>query len=317
MAGGKIMHVIGVFNRDGGTFKTTDMDAFSRKAGEIFGAAGHSFEVRVVNGKGLIAELKRAAADAELLLAGGGDGTISAAAGAAFARKIPLAVLPAGTMNLFARSIGVPLDLEQALKALAGGEVHEVDIATANGRPFVHQFSVGIHPKLVRLREQLKYRSRVGKMVASVRAASGAILRPPQFTIELVGPFGSELRRVAGLSVTNNPLDEGHLPLADRLDRGLLGIYLMKPFTLQVMLRLAFGLLRGKFKSLPEVNDREVGHATIRFPAKRSSAMAVIDGELIKLESQVEFVIHPRGLKVMVPKAVAVIDATPGLLTPA
>ena len=189
-------------------------------------------------------------------------------------------------MNLFARSIGIPLDLEAALTALATGEVQEVDIATANGRPFVHQFSVGIHPKLVKLREQLDYKSRIGKMLASTRAAIGAVLRPPNFTIELVGPFGSELRRIAGLSVSNNPLDEGHLPLADRLDRGLLGIYLVKPLTPRVMVRLAFGLLRGKFKSLPEVIDREASQATIRFPAKRSSAMAVIDGELIKLEQR-------------------------------
>ena len=304
------MHVIGVFNRDGGTFKTTDMEAFARKAAEAFEAAGHSFEARIVDGRALLAELKGAATDAEMLLAGGGDGTISAAAGVAYARKIPLAVLPAGTMNLFARSIGVPLDLDAALAALAAGEVHDVDIATANGRPFVHQFSVGIHPKLVRLRERLEYKSRVGKMLASMRAAIGAVLRPPEFTIELVGPFGSELRRVAGLSVTNNPLDEGHLPIADRLDRGLLGIYLVKPLTLGVMLRLAFGMLRGKFKSLTEINDREVGRSTIRFPAKRSTAMAVIDGELVKLDREIEFILHPRALQVVVPAAAAAEKAT-------
>ena len=78
------MHVIGVFNRDGGTFKTTDMDGFARKAAEIFGAAGHSFDARVVDGKSLTRELKRAAIEAEMLLAGGGDGTISAAASAAY-----------------------------------------------------------------------------------------------------------------------------------------------------------------------------------------------------------------------------------------
>jgi diacylglycerol kinase family enzyme len=311
------MHVIGVFNRDGGTFKTMDMKAFAHKAAEVFGAAGHQLEPRIVDGRTLMAELKRAAAEADLLLAGGGDGTISAAASVAFAQKIPLAVLPAGTMNLFARSIGIPLGLEAALAALASGDVDDVDIATANGRPFVHQFSVGIHPKLVKLREQLAYKSRVGKMLASTRAAFGAVLRPPKFTIEVVGPFGSELRRVAGLSITNNPLDEGHLPLADRLDRGVLGIYLMKPLTLGVMLRLAWGILRGKFKSLPEVIDREAGQSTMRFPAKRPSAMAVIDGELIKLEREIAFVLHPRGLKVVVPKAPAGQKATPKLLATA
>ena len=105
------MHVIGVFNRDGGTFKTTDMDAFADRAREIFAAHGHELDVRVVDGKSLIAELERAAGATETLIAGGGDGTISAAAGVAYKYGIVLGVVPAGTMNLFARSLGLPLML--------------------------------------------------------------------------------------------------------------------------------------------------------------------------------------------------------------
>jgi diacylglycerol kinase family enzyme len=296
------MRVIGVFNRDGGTFKTTDMDAFASKAVEVFAAQGHALEVRVVSGKDLIPELKRAAGDAEMLLAGGGDGTISAAAAIAYERGIPLAILPAGTMNLFARSLGIPPALDEALAALAGGDVQSVDIATANGRPFIHQMSVGIHPKLVKLREALSYRSRVGKMIASVRASLGVVLKPPSFHVEVRTPRGLERRRVAGISISNNPLDEGHLPLADRLDRGLLGIYLVKPLTLRTMARLAFGLVRGKFSSLPEVIDREAREATIRFPSKKSGSLAVIDGELIHLPDRIELAIHPGALQVVVPK---------------
>src|SRR6185369_688327 len=103
------MHVIGVFNRDGGTFKTTDMDQFAARAREVFAAHGHELEPRVVDGRSLIDELERAA---------GGDGTVSAAAGIAYKYGIPLGVIPAGTMNLFARSLGLPLRLEQALEAL-------------------------------------------------------------------------------------------------------------------------------------------------------------------------------------------------------
>src|SRR5689334_7815847 len=117
------MHVIGVFNRDGGTFKTTDMEQFAARAREIFAAHGHELDARVVDGKSLMAELERAAGEAEMLLAGGGDGTVSAAAGVAYKYGIPLGVVPAGTMNLFARSLGLPLKLEDALEALAAGEV--------------------------------------------------------------------------------------------------------------------------------------------------------------------------------------------------
>ncbi len=296
------MRVIGVLNRDGGTFKTMDLEAFARKAEVVFGDAGHELEVRVVAGRDLIRALRRAASEAELLLAGGGDGTVSAAAAAAQASGVPLLALPAGTMNLFARSLGIPLGLEAALAALASGVEQRVDIATANGRPFIHQFSVGIHPKLVRLREALTYRSRVGKMIASLRAAAGAMFNPPLFQAEIITPDGLERRRVAGISISNNPLDEGHLPLPDRLDRGVLGIYLMKPLTLTAMARLAFGLLRGKFRSLPEIIDKEAPEVTIRFPHWTPRARAVVDGELISLERSVVFKVLPGALRVMVPK---------------
>ena len=301
--GQSIMHVIGVFNRDGGTFKTTDMDAFAARAVEVFAAHGHTLEPRIIDGKALLTELERAAAAAELLLAGGGDGTVSAAAGAAYGAGIPLAVLPAGTMNLFARSLGIPLKLEEALEILAEGEIQEVDIATANGRPFIHQFSVGIHPKLVKLRESLSYKSRAGKMLASTRAALGAVLNPPSFNADLLTRGRLERRHTAGISVSNNPLDEGHLPIADRLDRGVLGIYVVPPLTLPVMLRLAFGLLRGKFRSLPEVVDREAREATLFFPHNRSGTVGVIDGELEKLPDRIDLKIHPKALRVVVPKA--------------
>ena len=299
------MHVIGVFNRDGGTFKTTDMDAFAARAVEIFVAHGHTLETRVVEGSELIDALKRAAGEAEMLLAGGGDGTISAAAAAAFEHHIPLAVLPAGTMNLFARSLGIPLKLEEALEALAGGELEAVDIATANGRPFVHQFSVGIHPKLVKLRASLPYKSRVGKMIASVRAAFGAILNPPHFTADLLIGGRLERRTTAGISVSNNPLDEGHLPIADRVDRGVLGIYLVRPLSFSVTMRLAYGLLRGKFRSLPEVIQKEAREATLFFPQHKDGAVGVIDGELVKLPARIDLQIHPKALQVVVPKRTA------------
>ena len=299
-----IMNIIGVLNRDGGTFRTTDMETFAAKAKDVFEAAGHRFEPRLVAGKELLDALNQAAADAEVLLAGGGDGTVSAAAAVAYKQGIPLAVLPAGTMNLFARSLGIPLGLDAALEALAKGEVKDVDIATANGRPFVHQFSVGIHPKLVKLRESLTYKSRIGKMFASTRAAIGAIVRPPNFTAELVTGRGVERRRTAGISISNNPFDEGHLPLADSLDRGVLGIYVMKPLTPRTTVGLGWGMLRGKWKSLPQIIDREAREVTVRFPSKKHGAVAVIDGELIKLDNKVNLKIHPGALQVLVPRAI-------------
>ena len=299
---GGAMHVIGVFNHGGGTFRTMDMEAFSRRATDILAARGHTLDARVVDGPDLIAALEAAAETAEVLLAGGGDGTISAAAAIAFARDALLAVLPAGTMNLFARSLGIPLNLDQALEALSAGSLGHVDIATANGRPFVHQFSVGLHAKLVKLRASLPYRSRIGKMLASTRSAIAAVVAAPNFWADIVTKDGIERRRTAGISVSNNPLPDLGLPIAARLDRGVLGLYAIPPLTPAVGAKLAMSVLLGRWKNLPEVLYAEAHEVTLRFPARKADSVAVIDGELLRLPARVELKIHPGALKVVMPE---------------
>ncbi|RXX19750.1 diacylglycerol/lipid kinase family protein, partial [Streptococcus oralis] len=133
---------------------------------------GHEVEVETIDGDGIGAAIGSAAArtDLDVLLVGGGDGTVSTAAAALMNKPIALGILPAGTMNLFARTLQIPIELEDAVSALAGGDITAVDIATVNGEPFVHQFSVGLHARMVRNRERLDYGSKFGKMWATTRA---------------------------------------------------------------------------------------------------------------------------------------------------
>ncbi len=301
------MHFIGVFNRDGGTFRTVDMAVFTDTAARLFEEAGHTIDCRVVQGRELIRELERAARDpaSDALLAGGGDGTISAAAAACFRHGKPLAVLPAGTMNLFARSLKVPLNLEQALRALAEGAVARVDIATANGRPFVHQYSVGMHSRLVRIRNGLPYKNRVGKILASVRAATATMSRPLVFDAEIRTSSGIEHRRATAISISNNLLGEGHVPYAEQVDQGVLGVYVFKPMPPMQLAKLAFSLLVGTWKHHPLVSERQVEQVTLSFPRRKASSRAVIDGELIDLEKRVELKVHHGALQVIVPKVEA------------
>ncbi len=139
------MKVVAIFNRDGGTFRTADMDAVCEHAVQAFSSKGRQIECRPVAGADIETALQEAAdePDCDVILAGGGDGTISAAAAIAWKSGKTLAVLPAGTMNLYARTLGVPLDIYAGLDALASATPRKADIGTANGRPFVHQFSIG------------------------------------------------------------------------------------------------------------------------------------------------------------------------------
>jgi diacylglycerol kinase family enzyme len=299
------MHFVAVLNRSGGTFQLTDMDAFERRAEAIFAEAGHTIDCRAVEGSQLVSELERAARDpgVDVMIAGGGDGTISAAAAVSFKTGKPLGVLPAGTMNLFARTLRMPLDLEDALGAIAGGRLYEADIATANGRPFVHQYSVGLHARLVRIREELPYRNRWEKLWASLRAVFAAVGKRLKFQVTIVTPHGREQRIASGVTVSNNLLAEGHVPHADTIDGGVLGVYIAKPMTWIEALRFMVLVPIGHWKGDPRVSEREVAEVTLSFPRRKKSAKAVIDGELTTLPQHVQLRIHPRALKVFGPQA--------------
>ena len=297
------MRTIAVLNRDGGTLRTMDLAAFCATAVAIFARHGHQLDCQIVSGSEVDAALRKAATSTgvDAVLAGGGDGTISTAAGIAYETGMPLAVLPAGTMNLFARALKVPLVLEEALEALAAGEIGAVDIATANDRTFVHQFGVGVHARLVRIRENLSYGSRYGKMLASLRAIGAAAINPPQFEAEFHTGAGIEKRRVSGIAVSNNPLGEGQIH-ADRLDGGVLGVYVAAPLSTSALLKLVADVFMGTWRASPAVTEKEVNEVTLHFPKRKRGAHAVIDGELIKLDRSVTLKIHPGALKVVMPK---------------
>jgi diacylglycerol kinase family enzyme len=298
----KPMHFIAVLNRDGGTFRSTDLGPFVEGMHETLTRAGHQLDVEIVVGASIERALANAAQGlADVVIAGGGDGTISAAAAALMDKTKSLAVLPAGTMNLFARSLGIPLSLDAAIEVFAAGEVRRVDMASANGRPFIHQFSVGMHPKMVGIRDSMAFASRLGKMRASVRAALVTILDPPTLKVSLEIGDAEVLTRATAISVTNNLFGEGHLPYADHPDGGALGIYITVTRQKAQMLRMLLHLARGKWHDNPHVEIHETEKAVLKMLSRSAGRKCVVDGELLPLQRETAFAIHKKVLNVIVP----------------
>lgn len=297
------MRVVAILNRDSGTLRTMDIPAFCEEAIAAFAEAGHELQCRVVSGKQVLEVMEAVSADPEVdaMIAAGGDGTISSAAAIAHRSGKVLGILPAGTMNLFARALGVPADIRRALIAVANGSVGEVDLASANGRPFVHQFGVGIHARLVRIRNNMVYRSRFGKMLASLRAIGAAAVNPPKFEVEFEDENGRQKRIVSGIAVSNNPLDDGPVPVAQRLDTGRLGVYFAGTVTTSELISLVFDVLLGRWRANPQVTELESDRIVLHFPKRKREVYAVIDGELIELERDVELNVMPKALSVILP----------------
>lgn len=297
------MKFIAVLNEEGGTLRTTDLDAFSKDLSETLEGAGHDVTIETVPGKDIEGALRKAAArkDVDVVLAGGGDGTISAAAGVLMDSGKALAVLPAGTMNLFSRSLGIPLKLEDALQALATGHMRKVDVATADGRPFIHQFSIGLHAKMVDLREKMEFDSRLGKIGASMRAAYGTVMNPPSMKVRLRFGDAEMLARTSGIGVTNNMFGEGHLPYADQPDGGVLGVYVTMARRRRELMLYALNMALGKWKDNDQVEIHETDQVEIELMSSPKRFSCVIDGELCKLGRTTRIKIHPGALTVLVP----------------
>lgn len=298
---GNEMKLIAIFNRDGGTFRTTDMQEYCALVQAAFERAGHNIECRVVEGANLVEEMEKASVTPGLegLIAGGGDGTISLAAGIAWKHGLALGVVPAGTMNLFARSLKLPLDIRTVIDVLAQGNVRDVDIASVNGRPFVHQFSAGLHARMVRYRNNMAFASRLGKIQASVRAALGVVLNPPIFDVEFSVDGVTRHREVCAISASNNEFGQHPFLVPDDVAGGHLGFYLADALTPLGVARLTFDILRGKLKENASVTAMTTPELELHFPKSRHDVRCVIDGELLPMERDILIKLHPGELKVL------------------
>ena len=210
-----------------------------------FERRGIEAELRFVEGDQIAAIAKQALADAaqgavDAIVVGGGDGTIRTVATVFAGSGIAIGVLPLGTLNHFAKDLGIPADIAAAVDVIAAGHVRLVDLGSVNDAFFVNNSSVGMYPNMVIDRELRQNRGRLGKWSAMTLAFFRAIrrFRFRRLTIRAEGvttPYRTPL-----LFVGNNEYDMNFLSLGKRkqLDVGKLYVYVARSQT-----RLEFILL--------------------------------------------------------------------------
>ncbi|KQT82469.1 diacylglycerol kinase family protein [Aurantimonas sp. Leaf443] len=305
------MRVLTLLNQDGGTLRTADLDELTTLLEGEFQVHGHEITVKRCEGARIVEEIGRAAKSREIdvLMVGGGDGTVSAAAEALYGTEIALAILPAGTMNLFARTLQIPLALPEAIAALATGVILPVDLATVNGKPYVHQFAVGIHARMVRMRKHMNYGSRLGKIMATTRAAVTSLKRLP--LVELQIEVDGEARRIRtpALAISNNMYEDGHIPYADDPRGGVLGVYICEARRPIAVMKLTLDIVRGRWRENPYITVVSAQKVVIDYPAGNKEQRAVRDGELDRLDSHSVVEIQAEALKVVAPHEASYVPA--------
>ena len=298
------MKIALVLNSGAGTLRGGDARAIAEKITAIFQARSHEVTTTLANSSDAVAAIRRIAAakTAEVVVAGGGDGTVSAAAAACADSGTALGVLPLGTMNLFARSLQIPLAIEAAAEALAGGAIRAIDIGRVNGRPFVHVVSLGFHVALVEEREKApNYRSGIEKMIGSLRSWWQVMRTPHHLFLSIRTDQQAIERDTIGLVISNNVLGVGHLPYADRLDTGLLGVYITTAETPVEIARVTAEAAFGLVSMSPLIEHLTSQSVNIRFRKRRIGA--TVDGELVRLAGPLKVESVAGGLKVLAPEA--------------
>jgi len=240
-------------------------------------------------------------AGAEVVVAGGGDGTLSTVAGVLAGTRVPLGILPLGTLNHFARDLGLPLTLAEAVGVIAAGNVSVVDVAEVNGRIFVNNSSLGVYPRLVLERDAFRSRLGLGKWSALAIALLKLLRRFPLVDVELTTEGQVLTRRTPLVFVGNNAyeLDLAKGGSRARLDRGELSLYIANVSTRWGVVKLIARTLFGQLKQAEDFHRFALRDC--RIASRRHRIHVAVDGEVIVLAPPLVYQTRTRSLQVFVP----------------
>jgi diacylglycerol kinase family enzyme len=301
------MKVVAIVNSGGGTVRGEGLDAAAVQA--AFREAGVEADVRFVPGECVdkaAGEAVRSGVDApDAIIAGGGDGTIRCVASHLAGGSIPLGVLPLGTLNHFARDLGIPVDLPGAVKVIAEGEAQALDLGDVNGEVFVNNSVLGVYPPVVQQRDREREALDRNKWVATVTAALKVLPRNPLLRVRIraEGPEGMDVQRhTRFLFVGNNEYEMNAFTYSagSREPSGKLHLYVARTRgRLGMVGLLLLGLVRD-LKTTEYVDCWTLPGFTIE--TRERSIPVYLDGEVVVLESPLRYRTRPRSLQVLMPK---------------
>lgn len=279
-------------------------DETAKTLKERFIAHGIKAEVFLATSGKDIVQLARQAAEgeAELIVAGGGDGTISTVAVEASNSGKTLGVLPLGTLNNFSKDLGIPQDLKAAVKVIATGVVKEIDLAEVNGRIFINNSSIGLYPKMVVGRERQQQKLGRGKWTAALWASLRLFRISPFWRVKIELDGKEFERKTPFVFVGNNEyeMDLYNIGRRPKMDEGKLSIYFLHRQGRAGLVMLAWKTLTGGLKQWKDFEAVETDHVTIR--ARRKRIRVAYDGETQIMRPPLEYRIRPKALKVIVPQ---------------
>jgi diacylglycerol kinase family enzyme len=236
-----------------------------------------------------------------VVVAGGGDGTVGSIAAELAGTDKVLAVLPMGTLNHFAKDMGIPLDLRGAVRTAAQGRVSRIDVGEVNGRVFVNNSGLGIYPQIVSQREAEQQQRGIGKWPAFARATFSALRRYPFLKLRIRVGGEERLLKTACVFVGNNEYQMSGLKMGARtcINSGKLGFYVANRTGRLGLVRLGLRAIVGRLNQAKDFESFCIEEAWVE-SGKRTLLVAT-DGEVTRMKTPLHYRIRPGALQVLVP----------------
>jgi diacylglycerol kinase family enzyme len=295
-----------LLNASAGSIGRSDDDHFRDSLQAAFDRHAIPAELELVPGADLRSGAERAlrkASDGELdaIVVGGGDGSIRTVAGVIGGSGVPLGIIPLGTLNHFAKDLGIPVSTDGAVAVIAAGQARSVDVGEVNGRTFINNSSIGVYPYIVLDRERRRSSAGYAKRTAMILATLRAWWHFPLRRLSIYAEGRTERLRSPLVLIGNNEYDLAGLSLGrrERLDRGELCLYAAKKQSRLSLFWLACRSVLGLVEHSQDLQILKVCTADIRSHASR--LLVACDGEVEVMRSPLHYSTKPGALRVLAP----------------
>lgn len=252
--------------------------------------------------------LAQARAQGGVVVAVGGDGTLSAVSEVVLGSGVPMGILPQGTFNYFGRTVGISQKTESAIDALLDAVILPVDVGLLNGRVFLVNASLVLYPQLLEDRETYKQRYGRSRLIAlwSAIVTLAHAHRSLQVQIDLEGEPRRHMKTPT-IVVGNNALQLEQLGI-DQVDE--IKRHHMVAMASRTRGSLAlYGLLIRGFLSRLGDDENVISFGfdtmTVRPRGRRTRVKVAMDGEIYWMNAPLEFRVAPDKLPLLVPRDLA------------
>jgi diacylglycerol kinase family enzyme len=261
-----------------------------------------TFEVHAVEPEAIASTIRDVVgAGARRVLVSGGDGTIATAAAALLDTPAELAILPGGTLNHFARDLGVSTEPAEALELAVKGECRGVDVGVMNGHVFLNTSSVGAYVRFVRIRERLE--GRFGYRVASTIAAFRIMFQWRLIAVELEVEGQPRVYRTPLVFIGVGERELQAPTLGKRVPDGQRGLHVLvvRGRSRARLLAIALAAVARGVDAVartPELDTFLVDRCRINV---RRPTMVALDGEIESMRTTLEYELRRDALHVVCP----------------